>query len=82
MTILITGSSGFIGSNLVKNLNKKKELFYSIDKIDNPYFKVKNFFKIDLCNEKKLERVFKKKKYKIYNSFSSITWFCKLSQFT
>ena len=36
MTILITGSSGFIGSNLVKNLNKKKELFYSIDKIDNP----------------------------------------------
>ena len=46
MTILITGSSGFIGSNLVKNLNKKKKLFYSIDKIDNPYFKVKNFFKI------------------------------------
>ena len=64
MTILITGSSGFIGSNLVKNLNKKKELFYSIDKIDNPYFKVKNFFKIDLCNEKKLEKVFKKKNIK------------------
>ena len=27
MTILITGSSGFIGSNLVKNLNKKKNYF-------------------------------------------------------
>ncbi len=64
MTILITGSSGFIGSNLVKNLNKKKKLFYSIDKINNPYFKVKNFYKINLCNEKKLERVFEKKNIK------------------
>ena len=64
MTILITGASGFIGSNLVKNLNKKKKIFYSIDKINNPYFKVKNFYKIDLCNEKKLEKIFKKKKIK------------------
>ena len=62
MTILITGSSGFIGSNLVKNLQKKKKLFYSIDKINNPYFKIKNFSKLDLCNDKELEKVFKKKK--------------------
>ena len=64
MTILITGSSGFIGTNLVKNLKKKKKLFYAIDKINNPYLKVKNFFKIDLCNERKLEKIFKKKKIK------------------
>ena len=64
MTILITGSSGFIGSNLVKNLQKKKKLFYSIDKIRNPYFKIKNFSKLDLNNNKELEKIFKKKKIK------------------
>lgn len=64
MTILVTGSSGFIGSNLIKNLQKKKKLFYSIDKIRNPYFKIKNFSKLDLCNNKELEKIFKKKKIK------------------
>ncbi len=33
MTILITGSSGFIGSNLVKNLNKKKNYFTQLIKL-------------------------------------------------
>ena len=62
MTILITGSSGFIGSNLVQKLNKLNKVFYTIDKVKNPYLKTKNFFKINLCDEKKLEKVFKENK--------------------
>ena len=54
MTILITGSSGFIGSNLVQNLTKRNKVFYTIDKVKNPYLKINNFFKINLCDEKKL----------------------------
>jgi len=64
MTTLITGSSGFIGSNIAHRLNQNNKLFYAIDKINNPYFKIKNFIKLDLCNEKKLEKVFKEKKIK------------------
>ena len=45
MTILVTGTSGFIGSNLIKYLQKKNVKFYGIDKITNPYFKFKNFYK-------------------------------------
>jgi UDP-glucose 4-epimerase len=62
MTILITGSSGFIGSNLVQNLTKRNKVFYTIDKVKNPYLKTSNFFKINLCDEKKLEKVFKENK--------------------
>jgi UDP-glucose 4-epimerase len=62
MTVLITGSSGFIGSNLVQKLNKLNKVFYTIDKVKNPYLKTKNFFKINLCDEKKLEKVFKENK--------------------
>lgn len=64
MTILVTGSSGFIGSNLIKTLDKKKINFIGIDKIKNPYFKIKNFYKIDLLNQKKLEEIILKKKIK------------------
>ena len=64
MTILITGSSGFYWIKPSKNLQKRKKLFYSIDKIRNPYFKIKNFSKLDLCNNKELEKIFKKKKIK------------------
>ena len=48
MTILVTGTSGFIGSNLVRYLQKKNLKFYGVDKISNPYFKFKNFYKINL----------------------------------
>ena len=43
MTTLITGSSGFIGTNIVLKFNKNKKLFYAVDKINNPYLKIKNF---------------------------------------
>ncbi len=64
MTTLITGSSGFIGTNIVLKFNKNKKLFYAVDKINNPYLKIKNFSKLNLCNKKKLEKIFIKKKIK------------------
>ena len=33
MTILVTGTSGFIGSNLIRYLIKSKKKFFGIDKI-------------------------------------------------
>ena len=64
MTILVTGSSGFIGSNLVKYLQKKKLKFYGIDKVSNPYFKFKNFNKLNLEDNKKISKLIIKKKIK------------------
>ena len=64
MTILVTGSSGFIGSNMVKYLENKKVKFIGIDKIKNPYFNLKKFYKLNLLNKKKLERLINKKKIK------------------
>ena len=76
MKILITGSAGFIGYNFCKflllNTNHK---IYSIDNINNYYSqklkrarikdlnKYKNFkfFKFDLCNKRKLEKIFQTK---------------------
>ena len=61
--VVVTGGSGFIGSNLVKYLLKKKYFVINIDKLSysaNPYNiidlnKNKNytFFKVDLNNKKK-----------------------------
>ena len=62
--IIVTGGSGFIGSNLVKYLMKKKYVVINIDKLSysaNPYNlrkinKNKNyfFFNSDLNNRKKI----------------------------
>ena len=62
--VIVTGGSGFIGSNLVKFLLKKNYYVINIDKLSysaNPYnvkdfSKNKNyvFFKIDLNNKKKI----------------------------
>lgn len=64
MSLLITGSSGFIGTNLVKYLDKKNIKYYGIDKKVNNYIKIKNFYKIDLTNKSKLKKIFKGKKFK------------------
>ena len=70
--VIVTGGSGFIGSNLVKYLLKKKYYVINIDKLSysaNPYNikdlkKNKNyfFFKVDLNNRKKIIRILNKYK--------------------
>ena len=78
MKILITGSAGFIGFNLAKNLCKnKKYSLVGIDNFDNYYdlrlkkkrnnllIKNKNFkfYKINILDKKKLNKIFKKYKF-------------------
>ena len=70
--VIVTGGSGFIGSNLVKYLLKKKYFVINIDKLiysANPYnlknlYKNKNyiFFKVDLNNKKQITKILKKYK--------------------
>ena len=70
--VIVTGGSGFIGSNLVKFLLKKKYFVINIDSLKysaNPY-NTKNlstnknyiFFKLDLNNKNKILKVLKKYK--------------------
>ena len=70
--VVVTGGAGFIGSNLVKYLLKKKYFVINIDKLSyssNPYNlknlnKIKNyiFFKADINNKKKILKILKKYK--------------------
>ena len=70
--IIVTGGSGFIGSNLVKFLLKKKYFVINIDSLwysANPYNvkDLKNnknyiFFKLDLNNKNKITKILKKYK--------------------
>ena len=67
--ILVTGGSGFIGSNLVNYLIKKNHFVINIDKLaysSNTYNKPQNknykFFKFDINNKKKLKLIIKKYK--------------------
>ena len=69
---IVTGGSGFIGSNLIKFLLKKKYFVINIDSLKysaNPYNtknlnKNKNytFFKLDLNNKNKITKILKKHK--------------------
>ena len=68
--IVVTGGSGFIGSNLIKFLLKKKYFVINIDSLKysaNPY-NTKNlsknyvFFKLDLNNKNEIVKILKKYK--------------------
>ncbi len=75
--VIVTGGSGFIGTNLVNYLIKKKFFVINIDKLtysSNKYNgKIRNklnykFFKIDINNKKKLNTLIKRYKPKaIFN---------------
>jgi dTDP-glucose 4,6-dehydratase len=69
---IVTGGCGFIGSNLVKYLLKKKYFVINIDKLSysaNPYnlkrlTKSKNykFYKLDINNKSRIHHILKKYK--------------------
>ena len=74
MKILVAGGAGYIGSHTIVELYKKKHTVVCVDNLYNSKLKViKNlkkitgfdipFYKIDCCNKKKLELVFKKEKF-------------------
>ncbi len=67
--ILVTGGSGFIGSNLVNYLIKKNYFVINIDKLaysSNTYNKPQNrnykFFKLDINNKNQLKKIIEKYK--------------------
>ena len=78
MNILITGSAGFIGFHLAQKLLKNKQYkVIGIDNLNKYYdVRIKNqrnsilkknknytFFKVDISNNKKIEKLFKKYKF-------------------
>ena len=76
MNILITGVAGFIGFSLAQKLSKDRKFnIVGIDNINNYYDinlkkdrlkELKNkiiFYKIDICNKKKIEKLFHKYKF-------------------
>ena len=75
--IIVTGGSGFIGTNLVNYLLNKNKFVINIDKLtysSNNYVEKKRnkknyrFFKVDIKNKKKLIQIIKKyKPHAIFN---------------
>ena len=74
MRILVAGGAGYIGSHTIVELYKKGHSVVCVDNLYNSKLKViKNlekiigkiipFYKVDCCNKKKLELVFKKENF-------------------
>jgi len=76
MKILVTGGAGFIGSHTIRKLLDKKYNIICVDNLNNfynPKIKINNlkpfldnkkfkFYKVDICNNKKLANVFANEK--------------------
>ena len=87
MNILITGCAGFIGSSFALKLlnSENKHNIVGIDNLNNYYsrklknkrllrlknYKNFNFYKIDLLERKKLDTLFKKRKFEIIFNFAA-----------
>ena len=79
---VVTGGSGFIGTNLVNFLIKKKffiinidKLTYSSNKLEDNLKNQKNykFYKADICNKKQIFKIFKKHKPKVIFNLAAET---------
>ena len=81
--ILVTGGSGFIGSNLIKHLLEKKYKVINVDKLSysstpdkyKSFTKSKSyeFVNADLLNSKKIYKILKKNKPKVIFNLALIT---------
>jgi len=87
MNILVTGCAGFIGNSFVLKILKtnKKAKVIGLDNLNNFYsvklkkkrislikkFKNFKFYKVDLLDKRKLEKIFKKNKIKIIFNFAA-----------
>tara|TARA_X000000950_G_scaffold287803_1_gene401747 strand:+ start:11318 stop:12370 length:1053 start_codon:yes stop_codon:yes gene_type:complete len=60
---LVSGASGYLGSNIVKHLVKLKHNVVSFDVIrDENIAKISNFYQVDITNKHSLEKIFKENK--------------------
>jgi len=58
--VLVTGGKGFIGTNLVKELQSRKHKIITCDIIHG---ESKNHFRVDVLNYRQLERIFEKESF-------------------
>ncbi len=69
MKILVTGGAGFIGSNIVDALIEKKHKVVIVDNLATGNIKNVNkrakFYKVSVCDKKKIDDIFKKEKIDI-----------------
>ncbi|MDR0617168.1 MAG: NAD-dependent epimerase/dehydratase family protein [Endomicrobium sp.] len=69
MKVLVTGGAGFIGSNIVDALLEKKHSIVVIDNLSSGkkenVNKQSKFYKVDICDQKKVLEIFKQEKPQI-----------------
>lgn len=75
MSILVTGSSGFLGTYFINKLDKTGTKYLGIDIKKNLYINIKNFKKIDIRNSNDLNLIFRKYKFKKVIHFAAIPGF-------